>query len=96
MDSVLFLAQVTSHWDQSFDAKNADSILVILRKLSKDWEKLLDDVLLVKLGGEFSKSGGAGASDHWSVFLAELHEFLSQALLLGVGSWVGVEEQTSR
>jgi len=95
MDSVLFFAQMTGHWDQSFNAENTDSILVILRKLSEDWEELLDHVLLIKLSREFSKSSSTSSSDHGSVFLAEFHEFLSQALFLRVGSRVSVEEQTS-
>ena len=47
---VLFLGQGASQGNQSFNTKNADSILVVLLQLSEDWEKFLDNVLLLKLG----------------------------------------------
>jgi len=50
-------------------------------------------VLLFKLGGEFSDFGCADATNHGRIFLTELHKFFAQALLLCVGSRVGMIEK---
>ena len=50
VDTVLFLGHVLSHWNQRFQAKNADSILVVVGKLSEDWKQLLELLVLGQLG----------------------------------------------
>lgn len=50
-------------------------------------------MLLFKLGGEFSNFGSADATDHGRIFLTELHKFFAQALLLCIGSRVGMIEE---
>ena len=45
-------------------------------------------MLLLQLRREFSELGGTNAPNHWSIFLAQLDELLSEALFLGVGARV--------
>jgi hypothetical protein len=96
MNLVLLLRQATGHEDQGFEAQHADSILVILRKLSEDRHNLLNDVLLLKFSREFSELLGAGSSNHRSIFLTELDEFLSKTLLLGVRAGIGSSHEGAR
>ena len=49
MDSVLLLGQMASKWNQGLKAEDSDGVLVILRKLSEDWEEFLDHMLFLKL-----------------------------------------------
>ena len=91
--SVLFLAEVGSNLDERLNAEDSDGVLVILGQLSVDGQELLHDVLLLQVGGELSEPGGTGASDHWSVFLAQLQELLAEALLHAVRALVGVGEE---
>lgn len=50
---------------------------------------------LVELRAEFTKFGSAGTSDHRSVLLAELHEFLTELFLLTACSWIGMVKQSA-
>jgi hypothetical protein len=56
--------------------------LLILRELSEDWQDLLEDVLLLKLGRKLTKFGSASSSNHWGVLVAKLDELLSKLLFL--------------
>lgn len=95
MHLVLLLAQVVRHRDHLFKAHDSDHVLLILRELSVRGEQLLNQMLLVKLGGKKSELGSASSSDHGSVLIAEVDELLPQLLLLGVGSRVSWEEQSA-
>ena len=87
---------MASHWDQRFETENSDGVLIILGELSEDGQKLLDNMIFVKLGRDLSELRGAGSSDHRGIFLAKFHELLSESLLLCVGARVGVEEKVAR
>lgn len=93
MHAVLFFAQVGGHWDERLDTEDTAGVLIILRQLSKDWDELLDNVLLLKLSGEVSELGGANTTNHRRVFLTELHELLSQLVLIVVSLGIGVVEE---
>jgi len=53
-------------------------------------------MLLFKLRGEFSNFRGTDTTNHRRVFLAKLHKLFTQALLLSIGSGVGVVEEGDR
>lgn len=68
--------------NEGLEAEHTDRVLLILGKLSKDWEELSDDVLLFKLGGELSELGCAGSSNHGCILLAQFHKLLAEAFFL--------------
>jgi hypothetical protein len=93
MDLVLLLGKILGHWNERLEAHHSNGILLILRQLSEDWQDLLKNVLLLKLGSELTKFGGASSSNHGSVLVAELDELLSQLLLLWSRLGVAWEEE---
>ena len=82
MDLILLLGKILGHWNQRLQAHDSNRILLILGKLSKNWENFLKDVLFVQLNRKFTKSFSACSSNHGGVLITELNEFLSELLLL--------------
>ena len=44
---ILILSKIFCHGNETFKAKNSDVILLILRELSEEWKKFLDQVRLL-------------------------------------------------
>lgn len=78
MNLILFFWKIIGHWDQRFEAHNSNGILLILRKLSEDWENLLQNVLFLELGSKLSKFRSASSSNHRSIFITEFNKLLSE------------------
>ncbi len=93
MNLVFLFWKMAGHVDKRFEAENSNCVLFILGELSKDWKQFSNNVLLVELGGKLTKLLRTCASDHWGVFLAQLHKLLSQTFFLRSRSRIGVEKE---
>ena len=81
---------MTRQRNQCFNTEHSDCILVVIGKLIVDRQNILYDMSNLELCAEFTKFGSASASNHRSVFLAEIHEFFAKLFLLTASSWIGV------
>jgi len=82
MNLVLFFGEIFSYWDERLETHHSDGILLILRKLTENWENFLKNMLFLELGSEKTESRGTCSPNHWSVFITQLNELLPELFFL--------------